>query len=164
MQRLRKAVEKKERERSFLEKKSEQLESQVNDLLVQTQQQSQNQHDHQHMQTSGLTGSRSSSRPISSLAHPAATLPGQVVVLEKRLASSEGEREALAESLANETRTNEEQRVYIAVLEDALKSKAGELGLSDEAQVFAELAKLRSDAEQVWNRKNYETTEMTIFL
>ena len=70
-------------------------------------------------------------------------------VLQQKAQEEQRARKSLSESLRAEARTNEEQRVYISVLEEALKVKAGELGLSGHADgpnVLAELARLRADA------------------
>lgn len=51
------------------------------------------------------------------------------VLLQEQLLEAKQETERIAKSLEDETRTNEEQRVFIDVLQSALKSKAEDLGL-----------------------------------
>ena len=53
----------------------------------------------------------------------------------------------LSHTLRGEARLNEEQRVYVATLEAALKVKAGELGLEGHAELLAELSRLRGEVE-----------------
>jgi len=53
----------------------------------------------------------------------------------------------LNHTLRGEARLNEEQRVYVATLEAALKVKAGELGLEGHAELLAELSRLRGEVE-----------------
>ncbi len=55
---------------------------------------------------------------------------------------------ALRQSLQNEARTSEEQRVYIKVLESAVQSKAGEMGLQPgQASLLTKLARLEGQLQ-----------------
>ena len=95
---------------------------------------------------SGVRGgeTKGSDGPSSSSAASDA-LRKQNAVLNRKMEEITRTKSSLAESLRAESRTNEEQRVYISVLEDALKVKAGELGFGGHPEALAELAKLRSD-------------------
>ena len=56
------------------------------------------------------------------------------------------ENNSLRTSLQNEARTSEEQRVYIAVLESAVQSKASEMGLGQgEAALLTKMARLQGE-------------------
>jgi hypothetical protein len=95
---------------------------------------------------SGVRGgeTKGSDGPSSSSAASDA-LRKQNAVLNRKMEEITRTKSSLAESLRAESRTNEEQRVYISVLEDALKVKAGELGFGGHPEALAELAKLRSE-------------------
>ena len=63
--------------------------------------------------------------------------------LRQSLRQTQQERQALFETARSEAQASEEQRVYIKVLEDALKLKAGEMGLAGHSQLLSELARLK---------------------
>ena len=74
-------------------------------------------------------------------------LQTQLALSQRETVELKSQNDVLNQSLRNEARLNEEQRVYVATLEAALKVKAGELGLEGHAELLAELARLRGQVE-----------------
>lgn len=74
-------------------------------------------------------------------------LPGEGVA-EEAAAQLRKDVASLRQSLQNEARTNEEQRVYIKVLETAVQSKAGDMGLtSGQASLLTKVARLEGELQ-----------------
>ena len=74
-------------------------------------------------------------------------MQSQLAMSERESIELKSKNDVLNQSLRKEARLNEEQRVYVATLEAALKVKAGELGLEGHAELLAELARLRGRVE-----------------
>ena len=74
-------------------------------------------------------------------------LQTQLALSQRESIELKSQNDVLNQSLRNEARLNEEQRVYVSTLEAALKVKAGELGLEGHAELLAELARLRGQVE-----------------
>ena len=74
------------------------------------------------------------------------------------LDQSRAERAQLSESLRGEANVVEEQRAYIAVLQEALRVKAAELGLGGQASLLTQLAELRGKVDSD-NRELASTVE-----
>ena len=83
--------------------------------------------------------------------------------LQKQMTSLKNEKNALAESLRNETLVAEEQRAYIQILKNALDQKAEEMGLGrKQGQILFEVSDLRARhqgmvREQTGLREQLET-------
>ena len=129
--------ERKDRELAYREKRIAKLEAQIAES------------------SSSATNAPSSSSPSAARESPsrgttspsANLLPGEGAAevanmqLRKEVA-------ALRQSLQNEARTSEEQRVYIKVLESAVQSKAGEMGLQPgQASLLTKLARLEGQLQ-----------------
>ena len=129
----RRQSERKDKELAYREKRIKQLQAQLQKLA----------HPNRPQRPRGVPSARE--KPDISF-EPTASRQGSAVedaaLLRKEVAS-------LRHSLQSEARASEEQRVYINVLEAAVQSKAGEMGLkTGQASLLTKLARLEANCNQ----------------
>ena len=126
---MRQQASAKDRELEFSRKKTEKMEGRVQQLECELRSVAHNNH----------------VRPVSP--QPSTNLDKEAVdAANINIEMLEKEMTALRQSLQSEARTSEEQRVYIAVLENAVQAKAGEMGLDKgQADLLTKLARLQGE-------------------
>jgi chromosome segregation ATPase len=83
--------------------------------------------------------------------------------LKQLLMQSQQERKHLADAVRNEALAGEEQRVYIRVLEHALKLKVEEMGIAGQDDILIELARMKEDLEKAERQRDSHDRDIALF-